>query len=111
MMRVPAGPWSDARRDQTMNCSSCNRDLGDFNNRAAMISVEQLGDEYTESYFYCDRCQCWTMELHVDRFLGEETTHINGPIPKDKGDRLVELIRQCPDPTNKHCKCKIHQTW
>ena len=94
-----------------MTCSSCKRDLGDFSSRAAVISVERLGDEYTESYFYCDRCECWTVELYIDRFLGEETSRVDGPIPKDKGDKLVELIRQCPDPTDKHCKCKIHQTW
>jgi hypothetical protein len=94
-----------------MNCSSCNRDLGDFSKCAASISVEQLGDEYTESFFYCDRCECWTQELYIDRFLGEGTSRVCGPIPKARGDELVKLIRQCPDPGDKHCECEVHKNW
>ncbi|HOD80444.1 MAG: hypothetical protein BWX88_01071 [Planctomycetes bacterium ADurb.Bin126] len=94
-----------------VTCSKCGRefDCQGADSPVAVIAQEVMGDEYIESFFFCQACGVYTQESYHDRFLGEDSVAIHGPIDKTRGDELVELIRQCPDPTNKKCKCPIHQ--
>ena len=94
-----------------VRCATCERE---FDRRgqdppAASIAVEIAGDEYIESFFFCDKCGVYTQETYCDQFLGEDTVHVSGPIARETGDRLVELIRRCPDPMNKKCTCDSHR--
>ncbi len=77
----------------------------------ASISGGIMGDEYIDSYYFCSRCQVYTVELYHDRFLGEEDVSIRGPVPKEEGDAKVECIRQCPEPWNKKCRCEAHRSY
>ena len=94
-----------------VKCATCGRELDRRGQDppAAMIAVEVMGDEYVFSFFFCPTCEVYTQETYHDRFLGEESVRVSGPIPKARGDALVELIRKCPDPTDKHCTCPAHQ--
>jgi hypothetical protein len=78
---------------------------------AAAISGGIAGDEYTESYFLCERCGVYTVEVRHEPFLGEECSGLKGPLPKAKGDDAVALIQRCPEPWNKKCRCEAHQTY
>jgi hypothetical protein len=70
-----------------------------------------MGDEYAESYYFCRDCGVYAMAVVHDRFLGEETAFSRGPVSKAEGDARIELIRQCPEPWNKKCRCPAHRTY
>lgn len=93
-----------------MQCSQCQADLKQegMTGRVASISGSIMGDECTESYYFCDRCRVYTVEVCRDLFLGEESVSINGPIPRSEGEAAVELIRQCSTPWDKKCRCSAH---
>jgi hypothetical protein len=95
-----------------IRCSQCGRDLDQqAENRLASISGSIMGDEYTDSYFFCADCGVYTVKIYHDRFLGEDDVSINGPVSKPDGDAKVELIRQCPEPWNKKCRCEAHRSY
>lgn len=96
-----------------IHCSQCGRafDREAGERSIASISGSIMGDEYTESYYFCTECQVYTVEVYHDRFLGEEEISIRGPVPKTEGDALIELIKQCDEPWNKKCRCKAHQSY
>ena len=93
-----------------MTCSKCGRNLGDLEARTSFISVEVMGDEYIYSYFFCNRCDAYTVETYHDCFMGNDETYAEGPIPKAAGDKTVALIRTCPEPSNKRCACEAHRS-
>ena len=83
-----------------IRCSQCRRD---FDQKAggrcvASISGSILGDEYIESYYFCNQCEVYTVEIYHDRFLGEDEVSVRGPVPKSEGNAEVELIRECSEP-------------
>jgi len=96
-----------------IQCSQCKGDFKqpEMTGRVASISGSILGDECIESYYFCDRCGVYTVEIYWDMFSGGESVSINGPIPKAKGDAAVELIRQCSTPWNKKCRCSAHVSY
>jgi len=70
-----------------------------------------MGDEYTESYYLCPHCGVFTVEVYHDRFLGGDNVSLRGPISKSEGEAKIELIRQCPEPWNKNCRCEAHRSY
>jgi hypothetical protein len=94
-----------------VHCSACGRefDRTGFDTPVAVIALDVAGDEHIESFFFCEPCGVYTQELFCDRFLGEDSVLISGPISKSAGDALVARIRQCPDPLDKRCSCEVHR--
>jgi hypothetical protein len=96
-----------------VRCSQCRRDFdpqaGDL--CVASISGSIMGDEYSESYYFCSQCGVYTVEIYHDRFLGEDEVSERGPVPKTEGDEKLKLIKQCPELWNKKCRCKAHQSY
>jgi hypothetical protein len=92
-----------------LKCSRCGNQLDDEDGGPiASMSGSFMGDEWTESYFFCPDCGAYTLEIVHDRFLDQETSSVHGPMAKEKGDALVALIRRCPEPWNKRCRCPAH---
>jgi hypothetical protein len=93
-----------------VNCSKCGKPLatGEGDGPLAVISGGIMGDEYTDSWYFCPSCQVYTLETHRDRFTNEDTITVHGPIGKATGDRKVALIRECPTPWSKRCRCPAH---
>ena len=91
-------------------CSLCGREF-EPEERVACISGKIMGDECTDSYYWCGTCEVYTVRLFRDVFLGEETEHSSEPIPKDEGDRRLKVIRGCPEPYNERCKCEAHRAY
>lgn len=91
-------------------CSQCGRVLEDKGGKAwvASMSGSIMGDEYIETYFFCEACGVYTVEVYHDHFLGEDTVHLRGPLSKAEGDAAVALIGQCSEPWNKKCRCEAH---
>lgn len=94
-----------------IRCIQCGRefDRQDADCPAAVIATEVMGDEYIESFFFCRACGVYTQEIYHDRFLGEDSVRTSGPLSKERGDALVALIRECPDPMDKKCTCPTHR--
>jgi hypothetical protein len=90
-----------------IRCAQCGRELG-AEGRVASISGSIMGDEYIESYFLCEKCGVYTVEVYHDRFLGEESVSVHGPVAKAEGDAKVKLIGECSEPWNKKCRCRAH---
>ena len=78
---------------------------------AASLTGGLCGDAFTESWFRCGACDRYTVEVHRDAFLGEATVSWRGPVARAEGDRTVELIRGCPEPWDKACRCPAHRTY
>jgi hypothetical protein len=96
-----------------IKCSQCERefDRKQENTFVASMSGSIMGDEYIESYLFCDNCGVYTVEIYHDRFLGEDEISVRGPLSKSEGDEKVKLIQQCPEPWDKKCRCEAHRAY
>jgi rubredoxin len=96
-----------------IRCSQCGEvfDQQAGPQRVASISGSIMGDEQIDSYYLCSRCGVYTVEIYFDRFLGEDEVSVEGPVSKEAGDEKVKLIRECPTPWDKKCRCKSHQSY
>jgi len=96
-----------------MKCSKCGETLddGDQGARVASICGGVMGDEYIETYYFCERCQVYTVEVYHDRFSGEDSISIRGPIAREEGEAKIEIIRRCPKPGSKRCRCEAHREY
>ncbi len=94
-------------------CLRCGKppEAGEDPSPVASISGEIMGDEYVESYRWCGRCGVYTVEVFHDRFAGEPSSVLRGPVSRAEGDRKVGLIRQCAEPWDKKCRCPAHRTY
>lgn len=70
-----------------------------------------MGDEYIESWYFCPSCQMYSVENYHDRFMGEDSISITGPIDKTTGDARISIIKRCPEPSNKRCRCPAHKEY
>jgi len=81
----------------SMKCTKCGADLGGLEKKAATICLSVMGDEETRSYFLCEECDVYSVWVCIeDFFTDEDTLFASGPIPREKGDGIVEKIRKCP---------------
>jgi hypothetical protein len=96
-----------------IRCTKCGKDLGggDRSGQLANISGSIMGDECTESYFFCQNCSVYTVEVFWDVFTGEEEVHIRGPLSKENGDEKIRLIGECSTPWDKKCRCPAHRAY
>jgi hypothetical protein len=96
-----------------VQCAKCKRELSEKEgeDRVASISGGIMGDEYIESYYFCKACGVYTVEVYHDRFCGEPSVFVRGPVSKADGDAQVELIRQCDKPWSKRCRCEAHRAY
>jgi len=67
-----------------IECGRCGKPRGEGEERSptASISGSIMGDEYTESWYYCPGCQMYTLEDYRDRFSGEDKVSVRDPIDK-----------------------------
>ena len=91
-----------------VKCVKCGQEIEKC---SASMSGGIMGDEYSDSFYFCDKCQVYTKEVTHDRFCGPETSDTSGPISKEKGDALVKLIKNCKEPWNKKCRCSAHKEY
>jgi hypothetical protein len=96
-----------------VRCAGCGRGIGAVPGEKPVASISGgiMGDEYTESYYFCAGCGVYTVEVVHDRFSGEESVFSRGPVEKAEGDARVRLIGRCPEPWNKKCRCPAHQEY
>jgi hypothetical protein len=96
-----------------IKCSKCRKSIGEGEEKGptASISGSVMGDEHTESWYYCPDCQVYTLEDYRDRFTNEDTVNVHKPIDKAKGDEWVAIIRRCPKPWDKRCRCAAHREY
>jgi hypothetical protein len=95
-----------------INCLQCGKSLYAEGGPGPVVSISGgiMGDEYTDSYFFCPDCNVYTVEVYYDRFPGEGESSLKGPISKEEGDIYVRLIGECPEPWNKKCRCAAHRS-
>jgi hypothetical protein len=75
------------------------------------MSGSIMGDEYTETYYFCGSCQVYTQELCREPLVAPETVHVSGPVSKTVGDAQVKLIGGCENPWDKRCRCESHRAY
>lgn len=93
-------------------CTKCGRQFAPQGpEKAAAIAGLALGDEYVETWFLCPACGVYTRRISRESFLGDTHERIDGPVDRARGDAMVELIRQCPDPLDKWCDCPAHKAY
>jgi hypothetical protein len=94
-----------------MQCCLCGKEFAPHGQPVASISGSIMGDEQVESYFFCGNCGVYTVEVYYDQFLNEDEVTLRGPVSKEEGDRKVALIRECPEPWDKKCRCPAHKEY
>lgn len=96
-----------------VRCLQCAAELDQESGDPCMASISGsiMGDEYTDSYYFCRKCGMFTVRVIHDRFLGEEEIFFRGPLPRSEGDAQIKLIQQCHQPWSKKCRCEIHQRY
>lgn len=96
-----------------LRCLGCGSPVGAEGapGSEASISGGIMGDGYTESWFLCGACDAYTVEVYRDRFLGEGTSSLRGPVARAEGDAQVRLIRQCAEPWDERCRCAAHRAY
>lgn len=96
-----------------MKCTKCGKDLGGAKDgaRVAFICGSVMGDEYVESYYYCDQCKVYSLSVYHDRFSGEDSVSVQGPLDPERAEAQIEIIRRCPDPGDKRCRCDAHMEY
>ena len=96
-----------------IKCGKCGKPLGEGEQQepVAVICGGIMGDEYIESWYFCPTCQVYYLDNYRDRFVGEDVVTAQGPIDKATGDAKVALIRQCPEPWSKRCRCPAHREY
>ena len=77
----------------------------------ASISGSIMGDEHTDVYYLCPACGQYTIAQWWDDFTGVETMNASGPHAPEEVRRRIELIRQCPEPWDKKCRCQAHRDY
>jgi len=92
------------------SCVKCSHKFDLQNGRERIISISGsiTGDECTETYYYCENCGVYTIEVFWELFSGQESVCLRGPIDKADGDRKITLVRECSEPWNKKCRCPAH---
>jgi hypothetical protein len=75
------------------------------------MSGSIMGDEYTDTFFFCDSCGVYTVESAYEPFLGEGDVAYRGPVPREEGEEDVRLIKKCAEPWNKKCRCEAHRSY
>ena len=96
--------------EDELQCSRCGMPF-QIEERVALISGRIMGDECTDSYFWCRTCGVYTVRLYRDSFTGTESVHTSEPIPKEEGDRRLALIRSCAEPWDDRCRCEGHSAY
>ena len=91
-----------------VQCAKCNGELGDHKKSVAQITLEVIGNEHSHGYWFCKSCDVYSRMRWIDIFLGPEETFGPTLIEKKQGDKIVALIKKCPDPTEKRCSCEAH---
>jgi hypothetical protein len=93
-----------------VHCLQCGNDLDPDGKGEVIASISGsiMGDEYTESFFFCPSCTVYTVEVRHEPFLNEDSVSFRGPVSKDEGDAAVALIRRCTEPWDKKCRCEAH---
>lgn len=96
-----------------VRCSRCGTDSEGSKvfARVASMSGSIMGDEHTESLYFCQACQCYTILYCVDHFCGEESIRAEGPVSKERGDLLAAVIARCDRPWDKKCRCPAHREY
>ena len=91
-------------------CAKCGAVSGesDVFTRVASISGSVMGDEYTSSFFYCAKCELYTIGQYHDHFGGEDTASFTGGVSKADAEPKIAIIRRCEEPTHKRCRCEAH---
>jgi hypothetical protein len=93
-----------------MKCVKCGADLGSFEKAVASICTRPIGDEEDRSYFLCKECNVYSVWVCIeDFFTDKDTMFARGPIPREEGDRIIDKIRESPNPNNMSCRCPIHK--
>ncbi len=93
-----------------MKCPKCRYDLGRGRGAVAGISILVEGDEVIFSYFRCPDCAAFSAEGFEDRFMSDHHTIWSlGEIPESEARQIVELVKTCPEPHDKHCNCASHK--
>ena len=91
-----------------MECGQCKAKWDGYKNMVASITLERIGDEHTYYYWFCPECEAYTVVWNVDQFLGSEETMKPMVLDRKKGDEIVALIKKCPNPDSKRCRCEGH---
>lgn len=77
----------------------------------ASISGRIMGDECTDSCYWCDVCWKHTLRMLRVIFAGPDTESTGIAIAKEKGDRRLETIRRCAELWKARCRCEAHSKY
>ena len=93
-----------------MKCVECGKEF-DQSGRVASITGRMMGDDCTDTYYWCEACGVYTLRLLREIFVGPETESAGNQISKEEGDRRLAIIRRCAEPWDERCRCEAHKEY
>jgi hypothetical protein len=94
--------------DGSLRCPRCG---GAAAKPVASMTGSIMGDEETESYYFCGPCQVYFIEYFRDSFTLGESARQSKELPKTVGDARIALVRRCETPWDKTCRCEAHKEY
>ena len=92
----------------TTECARCQQSL---RGPVASISGSIMGDEESESWFWCEVCSTYTRTRSRDRFHGDETVRRGEAVSQEEGARWIAIIDRCSEAGDKRCRCDAHREY
>ena len=101
---------SEPMPNTSIKCKKCNSELGGLGKRGAFICLLVQGDEESCHYFLCKTCNTYTEWICITNFFSDEDTMFSrGPVSREEGEKIIEKIGKCPNPSDKWCRYPTHE--
>jgi len=90
-----------------INCPKCKKTSKLSENKGS-IALLKGGNEHIDTYFYCNDCYIYFIDEYCDNFMTDDSSSGQRVIDNEIAEKAINMIKQCHDPLNKKCNCKIH---
>jgi hypothetical protein len=92
-----------------IRCPTCKIPLR-YENKRIKILLKN-GNEEILNLCFCDRCRQYYIDGYEDVFASEDSCKewLYGPYTEKDMENFVNVLKKCPDPMDKYCKCQAHE--
>ncbi|MGB3341182.1 MAG: hypothetical protein WBB37_06845 [bacterium] len=106
--------WPRLKKDRgptfsNLRCPTCKVPFRYENKRIKILL--RTGNEEILNLCSCDKCHQYFIDGYEDVFASEDECKewIYGPYTEEDVAKFSEVLKKCPDPLDKHCKCAAHE--
>ena len=96
-------------------CPECSAPQRSLNIQSRIeLPADSRSDEIALQIVVCSRCGFSGIAVYEESRRGalddESFTHVGYRVSDEDVRKLRRMIRQCPEPRNRRCRCAVHRT-